>query len=316
MQGTRGAFTVEGLEDGFFQAKYNRCIENRIKRKPHQLILLNTRVCKSLRDNTEISLSFERILWEMDSQEAASDAHICLEQKERDFCVFPKVGKSKLFLNFAVPVTCEKTSSSLSLLEAPSRYRMYFVIIQSALCMFTHTSPCNKTLTPDRIDSFEEHMWKLSQNSYKEFIFFSSVLFCYHSVPHTTVAGTSTEDWEFSMQNLLQKSDSGGLTDFLPCNTLDQFGYFLVQAVSHCSKAAEHLSHYSEYYINENSVIIFAFVVVVAVAVHHSFPLRMADVCVLGIEVFFPIYSKEYSLEFGIKKFSLKDLFTQEAHNS
>lgn len=37
---------------------------------------------QSLRGSTEISLAFERILWEMDSQEAASDAHICLEQKE------------------------------------------------------------------------------------------------------------------------------------------------------------------------------------------------------------------------------------------
>lgn len=87
--------------------------------------------------NTEI-LSFERILWEMDSQEAASDAHICLEQKERDKCM-----KSELVLNFAVPVTCEKIASSLSLPGAQSGVKAEFNLCYCLKMYFLGTLSLN-----------------------------------------------------------------------------------------------------------------------------------------------------------------------------
>lgn len=69
---------------------------------------------QSLRESTEVSLSFESILWETDSQEATSDAHICLDQKES--LVFVSKGmKFAVCFIFVMSVTSAKISSSIYL---------------------------------------------------------------------------------------------------------------------------------------------------------------------------------------------------------
>lgn len=95
---------------------------DRIKRKPHQLILLETRVCCHLKESCGKWIHRKQHLMLTNVLSRRKEASVCFQSYE--------IGT---FLNFAIPVTCEKISSSLSLAGPQSRVKAEF---DSFYCVF------------------------------------------------------------------------------------------------------------------------------------------------------------------------------------